>query len=73
MLQEKKKLESKPECERDDSLPCDQLVYDCDDCKSPCPDERALRNIKACFESITNGSCPSDCKNCKYEFRWREP
>jgi hypothetical protein len=76
--------DERPECERDDELPCDQPAYNCDECKTPCPDERAQRNIKACYTVLfdrlhvsevapKNFECPSDCSICRFGFRTREP
>lgn len=45
----------------------------CEDCKEPCEDERALRNIDNCYKAIHNGNCPSNCEVCEYRFREREP
>lgn len=65
-------------------LPCDGSnggdSYECDDCPSPCPDERAKNNIKSCYIAVFGDpydkldfECPSDCSNCEYGFRTREP
>lgn len=51
----------------------DSSDYDCDYCKAPCPDEKAKRNIVNCYQSLSNGACPSDCERCEYRGRTREP
>ena len=59
----------------DERLPCeiDGENYSCAKCTNPCPDERAKINIGKCYWSVHLGTCPSDCANCVFKFRTREP